>query len=49
MGVSPDSIDGLFIPRGQFAFRGAAGHYTEAGNLWVEQNLRATVPMLAGR
>jgi hypothetical protein len=47
--VSPDSVDGLFIPRGQLAFRGAAGHYTEAGNLWVEKLLRARVPILAGR
>jgi hypothetical protein len=47
--VSPDSVDGLFIPRGQLAFRGAAGHYTEAGNLWVEKLLRERVPALAGR
>ncbi len=47
--VSPDSVDGLFIPRGQLAFRGAAGHYTEAGNVWVEQLLRAKVPVLAGK
>ena len=47
--VSPDSVDGLFIPRGQLAFRGAAGHYTEAGNVWVEKLLRARVPVLAGR
>lgn len=47
--VSPDSVDRLFIPRGQLAFRGAAGHYTEAGNLWAEKILRERVPVLAGR
>jgi hypothetical protein len=46
--VAPDSVDGLFIPRGALAFRGAAGHYTEAGNVWVEKLLRARVPELAG-
>jgi hypothetical protein len=47
--VSPDSVDGLFIPRGQLSFRGAAGHYTEAGNVWVEKLLRERVPALAGK
>lgn len=47
--VPPDSVDGLYIPRGQLAFRGAAGHYTEAGNRWVEKLLRERVPALAGR
>ena len=47
--VSPDSVDRLFIPRGQLAFRGAAGHFTEAGNVWVENLLRARVPVLAGK
>jgi hypothetical protein len=47
--VSPDSVDGLFIPRGQLSFRAAAGHYSEAGNLWVEKQLRTRVPVLAGR
>jgi hypothetical protein len=46
--VAPDSVDGLFIPRGQLAFRGAAGHYTEAGNRWVERVLRERLPVLAG-
>ena len=47
--LSPDSVDGMFIPRGQLAFRGAAGHYTEAGNVWVEKLLREKVPVLAGK
>ena len=47
--VSPDSVDGLFIPRGQLAFRGAAGHYTDAGNVWVEKLLRERVPALSGK
>jgi hypothetical protein len=47
--VAPDSVDGLFIPRGQLAFRGAAGHYTESGNVWVERLLREKVPELAGK
>jgi hypothetical protein len=47
--VAPDSVDRLFIPRGQLAFRGAAGHYTEAGNVWVENLLRTRVPVLSGK
>ncbi|MEO5814755.1 MAG: hypothetical protein ABIT20_05700 [Gemmatimonadaceae bacterium] len=46
--VAADSVDGLFIPRGQLAFRGAAGHYTDRGNVWVEKLLRERVAALAG-
>lgn len=46
--VAPDSVDRLFIPRGQLSFRGAQGHYTEAGNVWIEKLLRDKVPSLSG-
>ena len=47
--VAPDSVDRLFIPRGQLSFRGAQGHYTEAGNVWIEKLLREKVPALTAQ
>jgi hypothetical protein len=44
--VAPDSVDALFIPRGQLAFQGAAGHYTDAGNVWVDKLLRERIAAL---
>jgi hypothetical protein len=46
--VAPDSVDALFIPRGQLAFQGAAGHYTDAGNVWVDKLLRERISALGG-
>ncbi|HEY5175682.1 MAG TPA: hypothetical protein VII95_08990 [Terriglobales bacterium] len=33
--LPPDELDRIFIARGTIDFRGAAGHYTEAGNAYV--------------
>jgi hypothetical protein len=45
--VRPDSVDAMFIQRGQISYRGATGHYTPKGNAWVAANLRRIVPTLA--
>ncbi len=33
--LPPEELDRIFIPRGAIDYRGAAGHYTEAGNTFV--------------
>lgn len=45
--IPPDSVAALFIPEGGTAFRGAAGHYTPAGNAWVAQQLLRVLPSLS--
>jgi hypothetical protein len=42
----------LYIPDGSLAFRGADGHFNEAGNAWVAESLLRRLrrlPGLAGR
>ena len=46
--LAPDSVDRLFIPPGELGFFGAAGHFTDAGNVWVERLLRERIPELDG-
>jgi hypothetical protein len=37
--LSPEAMANLFIPEGTMGYVNAAGHYTEAGNLWVARLL----------
>jgi hypothetical protein len=47
--IPADSVDAMFIQDGALAFRGAAGHYSRAGNAWAAEQLVRLIPSLTPR